>query len=363
MKIKTNNTNYSYVWVIFKGDKYIPGAIVSAYSVKRTKPIYDLVCLITNDVSENAKINLSKVFDYIINIDYIKNKEGVLKSKQQKKIYDSWINVSYTKWNILGLTQYEKVFMLDADTIITQNIDHIFDLDKEAGTFMNVWSDTYKKGSIVKDYYKNKKIITPDKIKYALNNNGFAVIASSILLKPNKQYFNNYKKMLSNENISKEFTGNNFSGFDESSLLYFMSIYEKGPKLSWINLNNCYQYIPWKNNHCCKLGETKLCNKIKVIHYFGIELPWEIDYSYANIYQDLMVWLSVCKEMLVNTDVRKNIFKYPNSIIQKKIYYNKYFNLFPKLYLPLLVQNKLNLTKKRKFILKNKKQTKKQNTN
>lgn len=100
----------AYVWVIFKGDRYIPGVLASAYSVKRTNTKYDLICLVTPDVSNIGRKELAKICNKVIEINYIRVTRPKLKTTRQKELYKTWIDVSYTKWNILNLTQYKKVF-------------------------------------------------------------------------------------------------------------------------------------------------------------------------------------------------------------------------------------------------------------
>ena len=334
----------AYVWTIFKGDRYIPGVLVSAYSVKRTNTKYDLICLVTPDVSDIGRKELAKICNKVIEINYIRVKRPKLKTTRQKELYKTWIDVSYTKWNILNLTQYKKVFLLDADTIVTQNIDSVFDKKKISATFYNPWSNKYSKFSKIKDYYGRKKIINPNLIQKALTKSGYVLIASAVLLYPNKDHFNKYKQMLKNKNIVDTFSKNNYSGHDEQSIAYFMSVYEHGPQLTWYNLPQCYQFIPWRRNECCddksiyyQRQKTKICPKISVIHYFGQHAPWELDFNSDNLFPDTHVWLSMCQEMLQQTkvNIKKINIKYPESILKKINPNNIIFKIFTKETLPL----------------------------
>ena len=95
--------NYAYVWLLMMGDNYLPGILVSAYSLKKTNTKYDLVVLITNDVSQHAINELNKIFDNIVKVEYI-IKEYQYKNKKEKRKYP-WMNKIHTKWNCLNLTQ------------------------------------------------------------------------------------------------------------------------------------------------------------------------------------------------------------------------------------------------------------------
>jgi hypothetical protein len=51
---KTDNGStprFAYVMLVMKGDNYIPGALVTAYSLRLTGTKHHLVCMITSDVS------------------------------------------------------------------------------------------------------------------------------------------------------------------------------------------------------------------------------------------------------------------------------------------------------------------------
>ena len=335
----------AYVWTIFKGDRYIPGVLVSAYSVKRTNTKYNLICLVTPDVTDIGRKELAKICTKVIEVPYIKAiRTPNLTTKRQEELYKPWKSVSYTKWNVLNLTQYKKIFLLDADTIVTKNIDSIFDKKKISATFYCPWSKKYSKFSPIKDHYGRKKIINPNLIKNALNKHGHVFVASSILLKPNKKYYNDYKKMLQKKEHFSNFIKKNGSMIDETSLAYFMSIYEYGPQLSWYNLPQCYQFIPWHRNECCddksiyyQRQKTKICPKISVIHYVGQDMPWELDFNSDDIYLDTHIWLSICQEMLQQTkvNIKKINIKYPESIFKKINPNNINFKVFTKETLPL----------------------------
>jgi len=333
-----SNSKYAYVWAIFKGDRYIPGILISAWSIKRTNTKYDMVCIVTHDVSEKARKIMRKNSIKVIEVPYIQG-QTKFKTQRQQELYQNWLNISYTKWNALNLTQYKKIFFLDADVIITQNIDYIFDKYKRnAGTFYNPWA--YVKSSSIKNYYKFKKVIKPELIKKALTKKGFVLIASSVLLKPNKKYYEKFLQMIKEKKHVEIYTKNNYSATDEQSIAYFMSVYNKGPRLSWDNLPQCLQFISWHRNECCdnrsityKKRRTRVCTKIKVIHFFGEILPWEVNYNKTK-FDDLDIWLALCIDFLKNnkTTIKELNLTYPESIKRKINLKNKYFKVFPEKY-------------------------------
>ena len=53
------------------------------------------------------------------------------------------------------------------------------------------------------------------------------MIATSVLIKPNKKYFEKFKEMIKEQKQVEIYTKNNYSGADEQSIAYFMSVYNK----------------------------------------------------------------------------------------------------------------------------------------
>ncbi len=318
----------AYVWLLMLGDKYLPGLLVSAYSIKRIGTENDLVAMVTPDVSRIAINELMKIFDKVKKVNYITYRHR-FKNKRQKEKYGKWMHLSPTKWNCINFIEYEKVFFLDADTVITQNIDNVFKFNRISGVFSSPWS---KKDSRNKDYYQNNRLITPDLIQKGLFRNGFVAFATGVLLKPNKNDFYNYKRML-----NTRITFNSWSGTDELTLAYFMSLYKNGPKLTWRNLSECYNHIWKEESGCCPKHKSqkgtvigpRICSRIKVIHLFGDVNAWE---SRRKSYQDIDMWFSLCREMLDNTTVNINNIniKYKKEINKSTDKKNKYVKIFHK---------------------------------
>lgn len=286
--MKNIKNKYAYVWLLMKGSKYLAGIITSIYSIIRTKTQHDIIVMITEDVDEKTRKILKKIA-IVKEIPYIKTNIQLL-TKRQKEKYDSWMNVSTTKWNCMNFTEYQKVLFLDADTIIIKNIDHLFKLRAPAGTFYNPWS-LKTDGKIIKNFYKDKKQIYTSDISKALFNKGFVIIASCVLIKPDKLDFINFKNML-----KEKLKFNTYSSADESSLVYYYSIY-RPKKINWTNLSNCYQFIPaWYKYNSCTNGKPFTKN-VYILHIFG-DLPWEMTNKEMESYPDLPIWVTFFKKSL-----------------------------------------------------------------
>jgi alpha-N-acetylglucosamine transferase len=198
--------NYAYVTLIMLGDKYIPGAIVLADSIRKLGSSADLVVMITHDVSQEGEEILKIFFDHVIKVDYI-NVEN-WRTKIQK--HRAYLDLVFTKFQVYNLVQYKKILLIDADAIILNYPDHLFTLKTPAGVYLPNKDEIIsydEKGEYVYDkkieWFENycsccshgkliPKHIT-DRIKEGCNknkNNNSGISGGLILLEPNKEEFN-----------------------------------------------------------------------------------------------------------------------------------------------------------------------------
>lgn len=114
----------AYVFVIFGGDKYVPGVLVASYSIKMSGTSREIICMVTDDVSQQG-IDLIKTYvDKVIKIDYIISKAKMKTKNQQQKYHN--IDKYFTKFRCLGLKGYRKIIYMDASSVVVKNIDHLF---------------------------------------------------------------------------------------------------------------------------------------------------------------------------------------------------------------------------------------------
>ena len=198
--------NYAYVTLIMIGDKYIAGALVLAESIRKLGSLADLVVMVTNDVSQEGKEILKKFYDYVIDVEYI-NVENWRTSVQKHRPY---LDLVFTKFQVLNLVQYKKILLIDADAIILKHPDHLFTLKTPAGVYLPNKDEIIsynEKGEYVYDkkiewfekYCKCcshgnliPKYIT-ERIKEGCNkskNNNSGISGGLILLEPDKEEFN-----------------------------------------------------------------------------------------------------------------------------------------------------------------------------
>lgn len=128
------------------GDSYVPGALVLASSLRQAGSRAARVVLVSPDVSAGARADLLTVFDEVIEVPIIEGHAVHQEWKRYTKgqgaapaMYQ-WIDKSFTKAHLLGLTQYRRVCLLDADMLCVSPPDGIFQLAAPAGICSTVAS-------------------------------------------------------------------------------------------------------------------------------------------------------------------------------------------------------------------------------
>ena len=114
--ININGTyKYAYVVMVINQDIYTSASIIFAESIRKIGCIGDLVVMVDNNISNDAIEILKKYYNKIILIENIKIKNI---NPIQKIIL--------SKINAFNLIEYDKIFLIDVDTILFTNIDNLF---------------------------------------------------------------------------------------------------------------------------------------------------------------------------------------------------------------------------------------------
>jgi hypothetical protein len=62
-------SKFAYVTFIIRNDSFLPGALVFGYALRLQKTKADLICIVSENVSEKAVISLKEIYDDVIVID------------------------------------------------------------------------------------------------------------------------------------------------------------------------------------------------------------------------------------------------------------------------------------------------------
>lgn len=256
-----NNKN-AIVWFLFGGDRYVPGIITSIYSVKRFNPKADLVVMVTDDVPQSARDTLLKYATHLFNVPFLRFPGKFRMQKKMIAKYGSWIDMSFTKWNMLALP-YEKAFLLDADVIARKDLSSIFGMTTPSAVVAKPMSTTTS-ADMPFDYSVEGSKVNTKTAKWILSQrDAFGAAASSILLAPNST---DYQAFLTAMKDFKPLSLKNETGADEQSITYFYSMIKK---IDWNVLGPKWNTVPWFEKYA---DADPL-----IIHFMSKEKPWEMN--------------------------------------------------------------------------------------
>ena len=287
----------AYATLVMLDPKYIVGAVVLAQSLKKTKTTYDIICMVTPDIYENkfCKDILFKYFADVVLVEIVQFKTKPFLDK--RKHTHNWINKSFTKLSAILLDQYDKVCILDTDQIVTNNIDHLFELQAPVGVFSNHWFDHVKPGGRkTGNFYSNIKpldSISPAIIHGALHNNGFVASGNLLILNTSRKEF---KEMTDILKKLQPFGFNCSSGADEQIICHYQSVIKKK---NWTCLKHGYNVIPWKMKETLLPGQNPY-----ILHFNMYPKPWntprgkwadhEIFWEYVSDIHDIV---NICNNL------------------------------------------------------------------
>ena len=110
---------------LLANDGYIYCVIALYSSWLTTNSQYEFYCAYTEGVSEETIAKLEGIGIKTIKLSHISGLEA-LEKKLKDTGYNSWIP-ALQKLAIYGLTDFDKIVFLDADTYIFKNLDHLFE--------------------------------------------------------------------------------------------------------------------------------------------------------------------------------------------------------------------------------------------
>lgn len=126
-------------------DDYGHGAYVLGKSLRNTKTTRQLVLMVTAGVSEGMRQRLNEVWDLLINIDQLDSfdEENLAQLKRPE------LGCTFSKLRAWKLTQFSKCVFMDADTLVLQNVDDLFDREEFSAVADVGWPDCFNSGVFV----------------------------------------------------------------------------------------------------------------------------------------------------------------------------------------------------------------------
>ncbi|XP_016041488.1 glycogenin-1 isoform X1 [Erinaceus europaeus] len=126
-------------------DAYAKGALVLGSSLKQHRTTRRLVVLTTPQVSEPMRKALEMVFDEVITVDVLDSGDSAHLTLMKRPE----LGVTLTKLHCWSLTQYTKCVFMDADTLVLENIDDLFEREELSAAPDPGWPDCFNSGVFV----------------------------------------------------------------------------------------------------------------------------------------------------------------------------------------------------------------------
>jgi glycogenin glucosyltransferase len=123
----------AFVTFLMRNDSFLPGALVCAYGLRKQNVEEDLVCLVTKEITKDAREVLKIIYDEVIEIAEIFFEHKHRHQRQDRPFL-------FTRFNVLRLGRdgdlgydYDKICMIDADIIPIRKYSELFNLNTPAG--------------------------------------------------------------------------------------------------------------------------------------------------------------------------------------------------------------------------------------
>lgn len=135
----------AYVTTLCNGDGYVPGVEALGKSLEAHGAKSPRVVLVTADVPGHARERLASQGWQLRDIEPLKNP-----NPESAQLFSRFEN-TYTKLRAWELTEFDKVVVMDADTIALQNIDDLFERPHFAAAPDSLMADRFNSGLMVLD--------------------------------------------------------------------------------------------------------------------------------------------------------------------------------------------------------------------
>jgi len=286
------------------GKAYAPGALVVAHSLRLMRTKHPIVCMVTDDVPAETRAQLLLVYDRLVDVPYISHKARPFASARQTESYGGWVERSFTKWNCLALTEYDRVVLVDADITFVANVDDLFELRPPAACYSLPWAYPWQReGGVANPYLEcvpgaeercdlpHGTRIPAAKIMAALHERAFVGGGFINLLAPSKAKYEQLLALIDERPVY----GEGYlvtSGVDEASIA---ELYAR-EGTDWTHIHQRYAAIPWKKEWVSR--------DIRGYHYLGRK-PWDMD---PDEWSDLADWWRVADRLVARHPALRELF-------------------------------------------------------
>lgn len=158
MRRPDGTARYAFVTFLMMNDSYLASALMLAYGLEDQRSGADTVCMVTREVSKDAKHALALLYDHVIDVKEFFVPHKSRKGRQDRPLWFTRLHsLRLGPDGDLGLN-YEKVCILDADVYPIRHFDNLFTLRAPAGIINE------NKGFCLESQ-KNGRFIFPESIR------------------------------------------------------------------------------------------------------------------------------------------------------------------------------------------------------
>ncbi len=324
---------HAYVTFIIRNDSYLPGAMVFAYALRKQNTEKDLICIVSDNISEAAIDTLKVLYDDVLVIPEIFVAHDRRQERQDRPFLFSRFNAfRLGKDGDLG-KKYEKIIIADCDLLPIRKYDELFDLQAPAGIINEkkeycvehsdgkyvipdsvyidgtwIWHETYKNlphGSLI------PKEIT-DHIK--TDNENMGINASVMLFEPCMKLHDSIMADLERPEIQRQIADFNWPE------MQYITLKMSG---KWTNVDLRYS----------SFNGYPTIDILYGIHYAGLK-PWSIKNKSIKSYgkfEDYQLWFAVYKKMIEeHPELKKGkllkIYNFISALLENDQYiFKKYY--------------------------------------
>ncbi|XP_066255022.1 glycogenin-2-like isoform X2 [Euwallacea similis] len=156
-----------FAWVtLATNDSYSLGALVLAHSLKEVGTAHQTAVLVTPGVTSAMRDKLTSVFNVVQEVNILDSRdEANLRLLKRPEL-----GITFTKLHCWRLTQFEKCVFLDADTLVLQNSDELFEREELSAAPDVGWPDCFNSGVFV---YRPSLNTYEKLIQFALERGSF----------------------------------------------------------------------------------------------------------------------------------------------------------------------------------------------
>jgi len=223
-------------WVtLATNDAYALGALVLANSLRRVNTTRRVVLMLSEQVSQEIRGQLLSVFDELVPVNPLDSRD----ERNLALLGRPDLNLTFTKLHCWNLTQYTKCVFLDADTLVMQNSDELFDREELSAAPDAGWPDCFNSGVFV---YRPSNDTYNRLLSFAAAQGSFDGGDQGLL--------NSYFDTWATQDIAKH-------------LPFIYNVVSQA----------FYSYLP---------AFTHFREKIKIVHFIGAIKPWHHPYNTAT---------------------------------------------------------------------------------